>query len=210
MKQEIKANKEEMAKVYSEKAREYGVVRNEKFDEFLEEEIVHFVDSVKKVGTRVVDLGSGPGNESLRLKELGLEPVCIDNAQGMIAECREKGLEALVMDFYKLGLAEQSFAGAWMAFSFLHVPKKNASMVLKEIERVLISNGIFYISLFEGEGEGFLRDEDIKRFGIKRFFSYYKSDELKKMLLPYFEITKMGRSDLQPRPTISFECQKRN
>jgi len=127
MKQEMKANKKEMAQAYSEKAREYGVVRNEEFDEFLEGELKHFADSVKKVGVRIVDLGSGPGNESILLKNFGLQPVCVDNAQGMIAECRKKGLEAYVMDFYNLSLPDESFAGSWMSFSLLHVPKGGSS-----------------------------------------------------------------------------------
>lgn len=200
--------KRAMADAYNRKAEEYGAVRNEKFDAFLQKELEHFVSSVKKVGTKVIDLGSGPGNEALHLAQAGLRPICIDIAPGMIEQCRKKGLEAYVMDFYRLDFPNESFAGAWMSFSFLHVPKQDAGTVLDEIKRILVPRGIFYISLFEGEGEGFLREEDLKKFGSKRFFAYYKARELKGMLLPYFKIIKSERLDIPPRPTISFECQK--
>lgn len=201
--------KRTMADAYSKKAQEYGVVRNEKFDAFLQKEFEHFVGSVKKIGTKVIDLGSGPGNESLYLKKAGLDPVCIDIAPGMVEQCRKKGLEAYVMDFYHLDFPDESFTGAWMAFSLLHVPKNETEMVIKEAHRVLVRNGIFYVSLFEGKGEG-LRKEDIGRYGVERYFAYYHQDELEKILAPYFEITKTSRLDISPHPTISFEGRKRS
>jgi ubiquinone/menaquinone biosynthesis C-methylase UbiE len=203
----IERIKSMMAEAYSRKAREYGVVRNEKFDAFLQNELEHFINSVKKVGTTVIDLGSGPGNEALYLKEAGLQPVCVDIAPGMIEQCRKKGLEAYVMDFYNLDFPDESFAGAWMSFSLLHVPKGEAEAVIKEVYRILVTNGVFYVSLFEGEGEG-LRKEDVSRYGCPRYFAYYRLEELENLLSPYFEIRKSSRLDISPRPTISFECQK--
>jgi len=199
--------KQQMANAYSEKARDYGVVRNSKFDAFLKTEVQHFVALVKPVGNIVLDIGSGPGNEGVRLRDAGLKPVCIDNAPGMVTECLNKGLEAYVMDFYKLKFADDSFSGAWMAFSLLHVPKDQAGAVIKEASRVLATNGIFYVSLFEGEGEG-LRTEDLSRFGCERYFAYYSQKEITKLLLPYFKVITASRLDISPRPTISFICSK--
>lgn len=200
--------KAKLVEAYGRKSEEYGLKRNERFDAFLEKEIRHFVDSVKRVGTKVVDLGSGPGNESLTFKEAGLEPVCVDISPEMVEQCKQKGLEAYIMDFYNLNFPNESFAGAWMSFALLHVPKREVASVIKEVNRILVKDGVFYISLFEGEGEG-LRKEDIKRFGVERYFSYYKPDELRKILLPYFDITKSERLDISPRPTISFECVRK-
>ena len=199
--------KQLMADAYSRKAMEYGVTRNKKFDEFLEVELARFAASVKNVGTRVLDLGSGPGNESIQLKRLGLSPVCIDNAPGMVAECNKKGLKAHVMDFWKLKFSDGSFAGAWMAFSLLHVPKRDASAILLEVYRILQPNGIFYVSLFEGDGEG-LRTDDVTRFGCERYFAYYQREEMERLLLHKFQIRFASRLDISPRPTISFECVK--
>jgi len=200
--------KRQMADAYSKKAQEYGVTRNERFDAFLQKELEHFVDSVQKVGVKVIDLGSGPGNESLYFKQAGLKPVAIDIAPGMVEQCKKQGLEAYVMDFYHLDFPDESFAGAWMSFALLHVPKVEAEIVIKEAHRILTKGGVFYLSLFEGEGEG-LRKEDISRYGCERYFAYYHQDELERLLLPYFELVKSSRLDISPRPTISFECRKR-
>ena len=200
--------KEKLVEAYTKTAQEYGGKRNEKFDAFLERELTHFVDSVKQIGTRIIDVGSGSGNESVYFKAAGLDPVCVDIVPAMVEECKKKGLEAHVMDFYRLNFPDESFAGSWMSFSLLHVPKSESGSVIKEISRVLVKNGIYYVSLFEGEGEG-LRKEDVKKFGTERYFSYYTQDELEKILLPHFEIIKSDRLDISPRPTISFECVKK-
>ncbi|OGY78933.1 MAG: hypothetical protein A3B74_03510 [Candidatus Kerfeldbacteria bacterium RIFCSPHIGHO2_02_FULL_42_14] len=204
----IERIKEKLVEAYNKTAQEYGIARNEKFDAFLEQELKHFIDSVKQIGTRVIDVGSGSGNESMRFKEAGLDPVCVDISPAMVEECKKKGLDAHVMDFYRLNFPDESFAGSWMSFSLLHVPKSESESVIKEINRILVKNGIYYVSLFEGEGEGF-RKEDVKKFGAERYFSYYKQDELERILLPYFEIAKTERLDISPRPTISFECVKK-
>lgn len=200
--------KEKLVEAYNRTAQEYGGKRNDKFDAFLEKERKHFIDSVRQMGTKIVDVGAGPGNDSMYFKVAGLSPVCVDITPGMIEECKRKGLEAYVMDFYHFSFPDESFVGSWSSFSLLHVPKSELESVIKEINRVLVKNGVFYISLFEGEGEG-LRKEDIKKFGTERYFAYYKQDELEKVLSPYFDIVKVERLDISPRPTISFECIKK-
>jgi ubiquinone/menaquinone biosynthesis C-methylase UbiE len=197
-----------MANVYSSCAYKYGAVKNEKFDDFLAEEINFFSSATLAVGTKVVDLGSGPGDESMILKSKGITPLCIDISEGMVNACIDKGLNARKMDFYNLSLPQESFAGAWMAFSLLHVPKKDVKKILENIHKILMPKGILYVSLFEGEGEG-LREEDVKKFGSKRYFSYYKTDELQSMLSECFDVYRISKLDISPRPTIAFESRKR-
>src|SRR3989338_4135 len=93
----IERIKEKLVEAYNKTAQEYGIARNEKFDAFLEQELKHFIDSVKQIGTRVIDVGSGSGNESMRFKEAGLGPVCVDISPAMVEECKKKGLDAHVM-----------------------------------------------------------------------------------------------------------------
>ena len=94
-----------------------------------------------------------------------------------------------------------------MSFSLLHVPKSDVPAVVKEIHRVLMPNGIFYISLFEGEGEGF-REDDRAQYGCARYFAYYHLEELEELVIPHFKATKTARLDISPRPTISFKSIK--
>ena len=56
----------------------------------------------------------------------------------------------------------------------LHVKKEDVNKALVGFNRVLKSNGIMFISVKEGSGS------EIKTYsdGSKRFFAYYKMDEL--------------------------------
>jgi len=197
----------QMASAYSERAAHYGKVRNPAFEDFLNRELKVFSASVKLVGNDVLDIGSGPGYESLLLKQHGLQPICVDIAYGMAAECSEKKLETCVADFYYLPFTDRIFCGAWMAFSLLHVPKPDVPAVLAEVGRVLKPGAILYLSLFEGEGEG-LRDNDLSIYRFKRYFAYYKQDELSGLLRRNFRIVKTARLDISPRPTISIQCER--
>lgn len=205
---DFELHKTAMAEAYNRKAADYGRARNTKFDEFLSDRQAAFVGAVRTVGTRIVDLGCGPGHESARFLHEGLQPVCVDLAPGMVTQCRERGLEAHVMDFCQLDFPAGHFAGAWMSFSLLHVPKSIAPEVIAGISRVMVDDGAFYVALFEGTGEG-VRDEDVKQFGTKRYFSYYQPEELQSLLEPYFDALQYARLDISPRPTISFLGRKR-
>ena len=59
--------------------------------------------------TRIVDLGSGTGQQSLYMKEYGLDVTCIDLSPVMVQTCLEKGLAAYQMDFYDLKFEDHSF-----------------------------------------------------------------------------------------------------
>jgi len=200
--------KKQLAEAYTRSAGKYGTTRNRKFDAFLEHEMDQFICRVKKIGVRIVDLGSGPGNESVYFQAQGLQPICVDISAGMAQQCQKRELQACMMDFYHLAFPNQFFAGAWMCFSLLHVPKKRCVDILQEVYRVLVIGGILHVALFEGEGEG-PREEDRSKFGIARYFAYYKADELEAVLTPYFKVINISRLNISPRPTLSIECSKK-
>ena len=49
---------------------------------------------------------------------------------------------------------------------------------LKEFHRLLKKNGILYLSVKEGEGEGF-KEEEMSNF-LPRFYTWFKKDEIAK------------------------------
>ena len=52
-------------------------------------------------GKDVLDLGCGPGRDSLFFKNQGFNPFCIDISPVIIKMCKEKGLDAKIGDFEK-------------------------------------------------------------------------------------------------------------
>ena len=130
-------------------------------------------------GKEVLDIGCGQGDHAKYLQEEGCNVTCIDLSQEMIKRCKEKGLNAQVMDIEQLDFPSERFDGAWANTSLLHLKKESLPPVLQKIKAILRDKGIFYICVKEGEGEGFVND---KEGNTKRFFSFYSIEELNHML----------------------------
>ena len=52
--------------------------------------------------TRLLEIGSGTGQDSVFFASHGLDVVATDMSAAMVARCRDKGLVARVMDFSQL------------------------------------------------------------------------------------------------------------
>lgn len=70
-----------------------------------------FVDLID--GNRVLDLGSGSGENALYFQDKGLDVTCVDISASMLSMCREKGLDSVLMDIEDMGLVPASFDGIW-------------------------------------------------------------------------------------------------
>ena len=145
--------KEATKRLYDRYAKKYE--KNTKnYTKYIENELQLFLENLK--GKRILDLGSGPGRDSLYFKSGGFEPLCIDFSEKMVQLCKEKGLEAKVMDIEKLDFPENSFDGVWAYTSLIHVSKKNIKRVIKKISGILKPHGILSIVMKEGKNEEFI------------------------------------------------------
>lgn len=147
-------------------------------------ELAEFAKQVRDSGgRRVLDCGCGSGVQSKLLLDEGLEVVGLDLSPKMIAEAKKKvpGAKFMVGDMTKMNFAKDSFNGVYARASLLHIPKNLIPKVLKSIRKILTNDGIFYLALKEGEGEEEIEEE---RYGrrVRRFFSFFKSSEIKKLL----------------------------
>ncbi len=131
--------------------------------------------SMNLVGPRVLDLGCGPGRDAKSFREMGLEVTGIDLsselldiAQGLVPRVR-----FVRMDMRRLGFAAGSFHGVWACASFLHIPHREALATMREIHRVLSPGGFLYLSVKEGEGQGFTEKGT--------FYAYYHAEELRRL-----------------------------
>ena len=115
---------------------------------------------------KVLDLGCGTGSASLALLKKGFSPFPVDASQEMIkvAESILK-IKARRISFDEID--EHNFYDAiWANFSLLHTTKKQFPDILKKLFFALKKEGLFFLSLKRGEGEG--RDR------LGRFYSYYQ------------------------------------
>jgi len=132
-------------------------------------------------GKKILDLGCGPGRDANFFSKRGCQVLGIDLSKKMIEKARKVAPRAKfrIMDFTKLRLNESNFDGVWFEAGLLCVPKKIAGKVLKSIYRFLRKDGIFYVSVKRGRGEGFEFD---KRYSLKKYYAYYSKNELRNLL----------------------------
>ena len=96
----------------------------------------------------------------------------------MVECCREKGLDAHVMDFMNLDFPAASFDAVWSMNCLLHVPNADMPPVLRSIARVLRPKGLFFLGVWGGTevGEGVVEDD---WHNPPRFFSWRSDEQLK-------------------------------
>jgi ubiquinone/menaquinone biosynthesis C-methylase UbiE len=130
-------------------------------------------------GAVVLDIGCGPGLDSERLRRAGLQVYSFDRSWGMLLEARRHtGAPLAQADMRQLPLSSASCDALWVCASFLHIPKRDAKVVLREFRRVLRPNGLMYIGVKQGQGEKWVTHEN----GLARFFVFYSPNEFDQLL----------------------------
>lgn len=197
--------KEENRKAYDTFAEIFEDNTKEYLQNHLLEDVNLFIQNLQ--GKRILDVGSGPGRDSLFFKNKGLNPVCIDISSSMIKLCKEKDLEAYEMDLENIEFDDFSFDGVWAYTSLLHVPKNKISSVLKRIKSLLKNDGIFYLGMKEGNFEGFKEDERYPN--TRRFSTFFTDEEIRKLLTEDFELLHTSKVEIGGKIYLNYLCRKK-
>ncbi|MFI6736152.1 class I SAM-dependent methyltransferase [Nonomuraea sp. NPDC050451] len=137
---------------------------------------------------RLLEVGAGTGQDSAYFQENGLAVVAVDLSPAMVALCREKGIEAHVMDFLSLDFAPGSFDAVYAMNCLLHVPDSDLPVVMDAICTLMRPGGLFFLGVYGGgdlEGEGPYEGDD---HDPPRFFSFRGDAQLQEHARRSFEI----------------------
>ena len=151
-------------------------------------------------GKKILDIGGGYGRDSLIFKSKGFEPLCTDISQTMVDMCKENNLDSQILDIENCDLEDNSFDGSYAYCSLLHIPKKRIYNSMARISELLKPNGLFFVSMIEGNTEDYYND---------RFFSKYTEKEFEKILEEYFEILKFKKFQRKTQKYLNFVCKKK-
>lgn len=151
------------------------------------EERQRFLELLQQEGkTRLLEIGAGPGRDSLFFQQQGLKVVCTDLSAKMVRLCQQKGLTAYVMDYYHLDFPPQSFDAVFALNCLLHVPGADLPVVLQHFHQLLRPSGLFYYGVYGGEElEGYFSQGPQQQ---PRFFSYHTDEYMLQAVQPWFEI----------------------
>ena len=119
----------------------------------------------------LLEIGAGTGKYGRYFQEQGLQVTCTDLSPAMVGACREKGLNAYVMDFLNLDFPDAMFDAVFALNTLLHVPKADFAAVLTSVQRVLKPEGLFYLGQYGGRD--FEGEHPNDHYEPPRFFSHF-------------------------------------
>lgn len=130
-------------------------------------------------GSVVADVGCGPGRDIVLLREQGFRVIGIDLSLGQL---RTSGLPGVAQaDMRQLPLRTRSADAIWCQAALLHIPRMAVPVVLAEFARAVRPGGALYLSVVEGDGEGFeiASKYDSER---RRWFTLHRESDLTALL----------------------------
>ena len=148
----------------------------------LHEEIKEFMSRVPSKDLPVLDAGCAFGRDTALLAENGFKTEGIDMSDGLLERAKKlhPHLSFQKMDVRKLEFPDESFSGVWCNATLLHLTNKDMQIALEEFKRILIPNGIVFMSLKEGEGE----EELVEKFSSNsaRYYNYHSIETVRKLV----------------------------
>jgi len=150
-------------------------------------ERTRFAARLREAGaSRLLEIGAGHGVSGRYFADEGFGVTCVDLSPALVALCRDKGLDAEVMDFGDLAFADGAFDAVFGMNCLLHVPPADLPGVLAEVRRVLAPGGLFYWGQYGGQDFTGVWEAD--RYEPKRFFSFLTNERLQRIAEEHFTV----------------------
>jgi ubiquinone/menaquinone biosynthesis C-methylase UbiE len=158
-------------------------------------------------GSVVADIGCGPGRDIVLLRAAGLRAIGIDLSLGQL---RTSSLTGVVQaDMGQLPLRGGSVDAIWCQAALLHILRTAVPAVLAEFARVTRLGGALYVSVAEGDGEGF---QVASKYGSdrRRWFTLHREPDLTALLVEAGFAVRQMRRDHGRGAWLSVHAQRVN
>lgn len=197
---------EDKIKLYNTYA-DFYQKRTRSFIKFIKVDYNLFLKSLP--GKKILDLGCGPGRDSIVFKKKGYQPVCLDISDSMLKICKDKKLKTVKMDIEKLSLPIKSFDGIWSYTALTTIPKVKVWQIINKLHRILSRDGILFLGLIEGSFEGWKKPD--QKYAFKRYVSRYTREEVIKKLERKFELIyfrRLSKEEVDRNTYLNFMFRK--
>lgn len=162
--------------VYDKIAEEY----EEKFPD--ENEHVKKFLSLLPKGSKILDVGCGPGEDAKFATENGFDVTGIDASKQMIKIAKKncpKG-KFKTRDIKDMDFKSETFDAIIAAFVLQHVHKKHVLHIMGKFHQFLKKGGLLYMALQHGKSREIYREEVLNQERL--FFNIYSFSEIEKIL----------------------------
>ncbi len=147
----------------------------------LDYNIERFIDVFVKhlPGKKILEIGVGAGRDIKHFHKRSIDVDGIDYSKNFLEHCKKQfpKLNLRLGDIRTIDLPREYYDGIWAFASLLNMPKSDLKKLLPKLRNALKKKGALFISVKEGEGETMIPD-----VAGRRLFSFYRLEELKKIL----------------------------
>lgn len=138
------------------------------------EEFLHGVVSLLPAGSRMLELGTGPGDDALFFEEHGLRVQRTDGARAFVERLRSNGHQANVLD-----VTIDEFGGPFdVVFAnavLLHLTVDQFDTVLTKAAQAVRPDGLLVFTVKEGDGTQWTTT----KLDRPRYFTYWREPALR-------------------------------
>ena len=159
-----------------------GIYTKQYFNDLTDTPFIDKFLNKLKAGSKVLDVGSGPGQFTKYMMGKGFEVVGVDYSKEMLSLARKMvpNGDFRFMDMRSLDFEDQSFDGLLAAYSLIHIPSEDIPETLDNFNRVLRSGGYIEIIAQRGKADKIV-DEPFMP-SEKMFFNFFTKERLTEFL----------------------------
>jgi len=138
-----------------------------------------FISEIPK-GSRILDLGCGPGQDMRYLSKKGYTVVGLDGVWSFLSWARKKSKENLLIQgcLRHLPILPHRFEGIWAAASLIHLKKSEVKKILEGLHRAVLVGTRLGVTFAYGSRCGIVSHGWVPG----RYFSRWRKPELGRML----------------------------
>jgi len=145
-----------------------------------------FVSRLSKTSkVRALDVGCGSSGRDIEaFRQRGIAVEGLDYSESAVTELRRRFPDSMfyegdMRDMQETHLADGSYGGIWACASLLNTPREEVPKVLAEFRRLLVPNGVLFVSVKEDKKE---RERMIADKAGERFFKFFSEGELRQLV----------------------------
>lgn len=160
---------------YQDKTQEY-VEGTPEIDNIIKRWIDKSLELIPR-NNKILEVGSGFGRDAAYIRDKGFIIECSDAVPNFVELLQQKGFNARLLNL----LSDNLGTGYHMVIAdavLLHFTPEEAVIVARKIYNALVDDGIFALRMKQGNGSVWSEE----KLGEPRYFYYWQSEDLKKML----------------------------